>query len=147
MSGVCRYYGGCTTRRRSEGIGDAMGKESGDQVGGDRRSTRQGVSTRYTCDQTSTRARDDVRALHLSRARGMWTEVRGKGTRGGPEVHGGRGRTHESAGQGKGPRPGTEVGDGDGPGPPIDDEDGKGIESRIEQSCGDLVGKLSRGGT
>ena len=54
------------TRRRSEGIGDAIGKESGDQVGGDRRSTRQGVSTRYTCDQTSTRARDDVRALHLS---------------------------------------------------------------------------------
>ena len=73
-------------------------------------------------------ARDDVRALHLSRAREMWTEVRGKGTRDGPEVRGGRGRTHESAGQGKGegPRPGTEVGDGDGPGPPIDDETGKG---------------------
>ena len=92
----------------------------------------------YTCDQTSTRARDDVRALHLSRAREMWTEVRGKGTRGGPEVRGGRGRTHESAGQGQGPRPGTEVGEGDGPGPPIDDEDGKGIESRIEPSCGDF---------
>ena len=42
-------------------------------------------------------------------------------------------------GRGKGPRPGTEVGDGDGPGPPIDDEGGKGIESRIEPSCGDLV--------
>ena len=91
--------------------------------------------------------RDDVRALHLSRARGMWTEVRGKGTRKGPEVRGGRGRTHKSAGQGKGPRPGTEVGEGDGPGPPIDDEGRKGIESRIEPSCGDLVGKLSRGGT
>ena len=49
--------------------------------------------------------------------------------------------------RGKGPRPGTEVGDGDGPGPPIDGEGGKGIESRIEPSCGDLVGKLSRGGT
>ena len=48
--------------------------------------------------------RDDVRALHLSRARGMWTEVRGKGTRDGPEVRGGRGRTHESTGQGRGPR-------------------------------------------
>ena len=129
MSGGCRYYGRCTTRRRSEGIGDARGKESGDQVGGDQRSTRQEVSTRYT-DQTSTRARDDVRALHLSRAGRMWTEVQGKGTRDGPEVRRGRGRTHESAGQGEGPRPGTEVGDGDGPGPPIDDEDGKGIESR-----------------
>ena len=147
MSGVCRYYGGCTTRRRSEGIGDAIGKESGDQVGGDRRSTRQGVSTRYTCDQTSTRARDDVRALHLSRARGMWTEVRGERTKEGPEVRGRRERTHKSAGQRKGPRPGIEVGDGDRLGPLIDDEDGKGIESRIEPSCGDLVEKLSRGGT
>ena len=126
MSGVCRYYGRSMTRRRSKGIGDAMGKESGNRVGGDRRSTRQGVSTRYTCDQTSTGTRGDVRALHLSRAREMWTEVRGKGTRDGPEVRGGRGRTHESAGQGKGPRPGTEVGEGDGPGPPIDDETGKG---------------------
>ena len=114
------------TRRRSEGIGDARGKESGDRVGGDWRSTRQGVSMRYTCDQTSTRARDDVRALHLSRAREMWTEVQGKGTRDGPEVRGGGGCTHKSAGQGKGPRPGTEVGDGDGPGPPIDDETGRG---------------------
>ena len=77
----------------------------------------------------------------------MWTEVRGKRTREGPEVRGGRRRTHKSAGQGKGPRPGTEVGDGDGPGPPIDGEGGKGIESRVEPSCGDLVGKLSRGGT
>ena len=70
--------------------------------------------------------RDDVRALYLSRAREMWTEVRGKGTRDGPEVRGGGGRTHKSAGQGKGPRPGTEVGDGEGPGPPIDDETGRG---------------------
>ena len=45
MSGVCRYYGGCTTRSRSEGIGDAMGKESGDQVRGDQRSMRHKVST------------------------------------------------------------------------------------------------------
>ena len=125
------------TRRRSEGIGDAMGKESGDRVGGDRRSTRQGVSTRYTCDQTSTRARDDVRALHLSRAREMWTKVRGERTRDGPEVRRRGGRTHMSAGEG--PRPETEAGDGEGPGPPIDDEDGKGIESRIEPSCRDLV--------
>ena len=48
--------------------------------------------------------------------------------------------------KGKGPRPKTEVGDDDGPRPPIDDEDGKGIESRVEPSCGDLVGRLSRGG-
>ena len=125
------------------GVGDAIGKESGDQVGGDRRSTRQGVSTRYTCDQTSTKTRDDVRALHLSRARGMWTEVRGKGTRDGPEVRGGGGRTHKSAGQGKGkgPRPETEAGDGEGPGPLIDDEDGKEIELRIEPSCGVLSRK------
>ena len=103
------------TRRRSEGIGDAKGKESGDQVGGDRRSTRQGVSTRYTCDQTSTRARDDVRALHLSRAREMWTEVRGKGTREGPEVRGGRGRTHESAGKDRGLRQRLGIVKGQGP--------------------------------
>ena len=100
------------TRRRSEGIGDARGKESGDRVRGDRRSTRQGVSTRYTCDQTSTRARDDVRALHLSRAGGMWTEVRGERARGGPEVRGGGGCTHESAGQEgkKGQGPGQRLG-------------------------------------
>ena len=41
--------------------------------------------------------------------------------------------------QGKEPRPRTEVVDGEGPGPPIDDKDGKGIELRIEPSCGDLV--------
>ena len=62
----------------------------------------------YTCDQTSTETRDDVRALHLSRARGMWTEVRGKGTRKGPEVCGGGGHTHKSAG--KGPGPGQRLG-------------------------------------
>ena len=104
MLGVCRYYGGFTTQRKLEKIRDGTGKESGDQVGGDRRSTRQGVSTRYTCDQTSTRTRDDVRALHLSRVRGMWTEVREKGTRCGPEVRGGGGRTHESTGKGRGSR-------------------------------------------
>ena len=58
----------------------------------------------YTCDQTSTETRDDVRALHLSQAREMWTKVQGEWTRDGSKVHKGGGHTHKSVGQGRGLR-------------------------------------------